>query len=215
MDKRSFIRGFGVGVLFTALILGISFVVRTSDAYVKSQALKLGMVYKEDQGEDLVFTSPGPEETAKQEGGKDTGKQDGDKKGKDNKAKATPKPKKTPASKETKKPEDASRATEKPVPPAATARPQATKKPVVSPKPGNTRPKKTAPPREKQKLTIVAGEWSSDVSEKLERMGIVKNAKQFDKYLNDNGYSERISAGTYSVSASDSYEQLARKITNR
>lgn len=217
MDKRSFIRGFGVGVLFTALILGISFVVRTSDAYVKSQALKLGMVYQDEPGEDLVFTSPDPETSDKQDGdqnkNEDSPKQDK----KDKKAKESGKPKEPTAGKpkNTEKPKE----TKKPVKsavPAASESPKATKKPAVTAKPTvkpeNVRPKKT---KGKQTLTIVAGEWSSDVSAKLERMGIVKSAKQFDKYLNDNGYSERISAGTYSVSVDDTYEQLARKITKR
>ena len=223
MDRRSFIRGFGVGVLFTALILGVSFVVRTSDAYVKSQALKLGMVYQDEPGEDLVFVSPNPEDEANQGDGKNADSSNKDKSDKKDKgAKESAKPKKSAAPKETEKPKNtaAGKATEKPKKPAApAASPQDTKKPDVTPKPtakpGNIKPKKTVAPKGKQTLTMVAGEWSSDVSAKLEKMGIVKDAKQFDKYLNDNGYSERINAGTYSVSVDDTYEQLARKITKR
>ena len=215
MDKRSFIRGFGVGVLFTALILGVSFVVRTSDAYVKSQALKLGMVYQNEPGEDLVFTSPNPEDSAKQDdkNADSSNKEDGkntdssNKNKKDKNTKATKKPQNTAAPKKTEKPEKSDA-------PKASDSPQATKKPAATPKP-TAKPKRTVAPKGKQTLTIVAGEWSSDVSAKLEKMGIVKDAKQFDKYLNDNGYSERISAGTYSVSVDDTYEQLARKITNK
>ena len=43
MDKKSFIRGFGTGVLFVAVILGISCLIRTSDSAVISRARKLGM----------------------------------------------------------------------------------------------------------------------------------------------------------------------------
>lgn len=218
MDKRSFIRGFGVGVLFTALILGISFVVRTSDAYVKSQALKLGMVYQDEPGEDLVFASPGPGDSGKQ---KESDNNE-DNSGGDKKAKVTQKPKKPAAPKETAKPKStaAPKATQKAgKSPEASGSPLVTKKPAVAfeptAKPGNARPKGTPAPKGKQTLTIVAGEWSSDVSAKLERMGIVKSAKQFDKYLNDNGYSEKINAGTYSVSADDTFEQLARRITKK
>ena len=59
------------------------------------------------------------------------------------------------------------------------------------------------------------GDWSSDVSRKLQTLGIVKDAKDFDKYLNDNGFSSSISAGTYKVSVGDTYNELARKITKR
>ena len=45
MDKKSFVRGFGIGVLFTAIILGISCMIRTSDAEVVRRARELGMVY--------------------------------------------------------------------------------------------------------------------------------------------------------------------------
>ena len=68
---------------------------------------------------------------------------------------------------------------------------------------------------QQKKLTINVGDWSSDVSEELERLGIVSSAKEFDKYLNDNGYSSSISAGTYDVSVKDTYAELARKITGK
>ena len=64
-------------------------------------------------------------------------------------------------------------------------------------------------------LTVDVGDWSSDVSRKLQTLGIVKDAKDFDKYLNDNGFSSSISAGTYKVSVGDTYNELARKITKR
>ena len=45
MDKKSFLRGFGTGVLFVAVILGISCLIRTSDSAVISRARKLGMTF--------------------------------------------------------------------------------------------------------------------------------------------------------------------------
>ena len=44
--KKTFWRGFGAGVLFAAVILGISCLIRTSDAQVVARAKKLGMVYE-------------------------------------------------------------------------------------------------------------------------------------------------------------------------
>lgn len=44
--KKTFWRGFGAGVLFAAVILGISCLLRTSDAQVVARAKKLGMVYE-------------------------------------------------------------------------------------------------------------------------------------------------------------------------
>ena len=58
MNKKSFLRGFGSGVLFTAVILGTSAMLRTSDSYVRSRALKLGMVEKPQKEETLFCELP-------------------------------------------------------------------------------------------------------------------------------------------------------------
>ena len=57
MNKKSFLRGFGTGVLFTAIILGISFLVRMSDAQIISRAKKLGMSF-EPSGQQMVLATP-------------------------------------------------------------------------------------------------------------------------------------------------------------
>ena len=59
MNKKSFFRGFGVGVLFAALILGISFMMRTSDSYVKSRAKELGMVYANEDSDKVLASKEG------------------------------------------------------------------------------------------------------------------------------------------------------------
>lgn len=196
MDKKSFLRGFGVGVLFAAVILGISFTVRTSDSYVTSKAKKLGMVFQNQSEAENKLVKATPDSSAKPA--------------------ETPVPsKKTKSTKST----EAPKAT-------ASVTPKATVTPKVSAKKSNTSDKKKELEAEKKKmekeiqnemksLTINAGDWSSDVSRKLEELGIVKSAKDFDKYLNDNGYSSSISAGTYKVSVNDTYNELARKITGR
>ena len=66
---------------------------------------------------------------------------------------------------------------------------------------------------EEKKLKISDGEWSSDVSKELEKLGIIDDSKKFDKYLNQNGYSNSINSGTYNVSVDDTYKELAKKIT--
>lgn len=206
MDKKSFLRGFGMGVLFAAVILGISFSMRTSKGQVISQARKYGMVFK-DKDEKLFSTSTPDNNT------------DGD---------TSPVP-----STSANAPSNDKNATNGNA--APTLKPQQTKT-VVTPKPTkkadskNNSQKKSAEDRkkelekekkkmkeeiekEKKKLTINAGEWSDSVSKKLLSMGIIKSAKDFDSYLNRYGYSSRIVAGTYDVSVEDSYDELARKIT--
>lgn len=203
MDKKSFFRGFGVGVLFAALILGVSFLVRTSDSYVKSRARELGMVYAGNQDSDKVLSDKG--------GATATPKTE------DNSEQATSNPDTTKVPEVTKVPEKSS-----------TLAPKATTSATSKPKSSSTKSSDNKDAMEKEKkqmeesmraeekkLTISAGEWSSDVSKKLASMGIVKNATDFDKYLEKNGYSDSISAGTYTVSKGDSYQELAKKITGR
>ena len=62
MDKRSFIRGFGMGVLFAAVILGISCLMRTSDSAVIKRAKQLGMTYAAQ--EEKLFQTSAPKNSA-------------------------------------------------------------------------------------------------------------------------------------------------------
>lgn len=212
MDRKSFFRGFGSGVIFASLILGISFMVRTSDPYVTSRAKELGMVYESDSGKllaennkDAAKESSAPEETVKPE--KDKKETPNPSAAVQEKASPVPTSDGTPSSAPTKSPKDE----------AAEMKKQLEKEKDDIEKEVKKERKKQEQEKKNQqkKLTINVGDWSSDVSEELERLGIVSSAKEFDKYLNDNGYSSSISAGTYDVSVKDTYAELARKITGK
>lgn len=209
MNKKSFWRGFGTGVLFAAVILGISCVIRTSDSRVVSRAKKLGMVYEKEDGNTKVTQSKeteAPDEENPKETEAPNDKED---------SKATEKPLATePVTAPTPEKEDADT--------------KATKAPAKTSgkKDNSLEDEKKKIQKEKEKLRkeaeqasksleVKAGEWSSDVSRRLQSMGIIKSATDFDKYLNDHGYAASISAGTYQVSPGDTYQELARKITRR
>lgn len=65
--KKTFWRGFGSGVLFAAVILGISCLIRTSDAQVVARAKKLGMVYETSDSNALALKSKDQEQKATKE----------------------------------------------------------------------------------------------------------------------------------------------------
>ncbi len=201
MNKKSFFRGFGTGVLFAAIILGISFAVRTSDSAVISRAKGLGMTF-EDSGNKRAMTA----------------------------ATATPAPvvsSSPAAAKEEKKQENKEQAAQ-----TQSAEPaQAKENPSPSPKPSKKETPTAKPDLDKEfdkkkkelegetqdvkkKLTINDGDWADKVSSELESMGIIDDAAEFSKYLNDNGYSGVINSGTYEVSPSDDFHDLAEKITS-
>ena len=184
MDKKSFIRGFGVGVLFTAMILGISCLIRTSDSAVVRRAKALGMEY--GTGEESLF--------------RETGAASRGAASEDREAQKTQKPVKN------------------------TATPAPTKKKVSGKKSNKEDDETKAIEREIQKMeqqagaasrqiTISAGDWSSDVSRRLEAMDIISDANDFDSYLEKSGYSGKIKAGTYTIPPNATYEQIARAIT--
>lgn len=187
MDKRSFIRGFGTGVLFATVILGISCLMRTSDAAVIKKAKQLGMTY--EAGEETLFQTSSPEASV-------TAK--------------SPAPLSTPASSDQK-----SQVTVKPV---ETNNPDKTiQKKQTDQKEFDQEKKKIKDDFEKstKELQIQAGDWSADVSRKLEDMDVISDAKAFDAYMDKHGYSSKIKAGNYSITKGADFDQIAKEITSK
>jgi hypothetical protein len=187
MDKKSFIRGFGVGVLFATVILGISCLIRTSDAAVIKRARNLGMEYK--QQEETLF------QTSKPASGSSVAK---DKTKSASTAKQTAKPQKN----------------------KATAKPTVKPSKTVGQEEGDSSDltKESQQAQEEmedatREFTIQEGEWSDQVSRTLEDLDIISDASAFDDYLEKNGYSDDIKAGTFQISMDATYEEIAKEIT--
>ena len=68
-------------------------------------------------------------------------------------------------------------------------------------------------PAETVTITVVKGDSSVSVSRDLEEAGLVESAKDFDRYLCNNGYDKRISVGTYEIPIGTSEEKIAKIIT--
>ena len=62
-------------------------------------------------------------------------------------------------------------------------------------------------------VTVGSGDGSYTVSKKLEDVGAVASASAFDTFLCENGYDKRIRAGSYTIPANAGDEQIARMIT--
>lgn len=193
MNKKSFLRGFGSGVLFTAAILGISFSIRTSESATVSRAKKLGMVF-ESNDQRVVLPTPEVPEVSTHSAVSALPE-----------VSATAQPDNTGSSK-TQKPSASGNKGSK----------------INDNKTDNKKEfekEKQKAEKEiediKKQLTINDGDWAGKVSGELEKMGIIDDASAFDKYLTENGYSGVINSGTYDVSPEDSYHDLAEKITSR
>ena len=71
----------------------------------------------------------------------------------------------------------------------------------------------TEPAAAEAVLTISSGMYSESVSAELVRLGIITNQKEFNSYLVNNGYAERIQTGDFKIKADMSYDEIARIIT--
>lgn len=172
-----------MGVLFAAIILGISCLIRTSDSAVIKRAKELGMDYAIE--EESLFEK------------KDI---------------AT----KGAVSSEKENNKELNKETQTPVP-TPTKKNDETKKDEANPEKEFQKEKNKI---EKEldaiskELIIREGEWSRDVSENLEKLGIISDADEFDTYLEEHGYSDEIRAGTFEIPIDADYEEIAEKITS-
>lgn len=64
-------------------------------------------------------------------------------------------------------------------------------------------------------ITVGSGDGSYTVSKKLEDAGVVPSASTFDTFLCENGYDKKIRAGNYTIPSGASDEQIAKMITGQ
>ena len=62
-------------------------------------------------------------------------------------------------------------------------------------------------------ITINSGDSSYTVAKKLENAGVVSSASNFDTFLCQNGYDKRLRTGNFSIPTDASDEQIARIVT--
>lgn len=228
MKLRFYMRGLGIGIIVTALIMGISGKeqVPLTDAEIKVKAAALGMVESDSlKLTDVAGTTPSPA------AGADDGEKaasEGEVSGGDaSVAEDMTTGSGTEESTETSAEEVAQTATA-----AATGTPAATQAVTVTPTatvaPTATptaSPTATATPTpaatatssaassETATIIIRSGSGSDTVAKQIAQAGLVESASSFDQYLMDNGYSRRISVGTYEIPVGSTEEEIAKIIT--
>lgn len=179
MKLKYYLRGLGIGMAVTALILGISFSGRQgqeaqtlTDEQIRERASELGMVDSSELTLAALQNSAQPQITMEPE--------------------VT---------------EESETMTE----PEATAEPEMTTKPEATKEPELI----TAPEQSQTTITIKKGSDSGSVSRVLYEAGLVENAKAFDNYLCNNGYSRSINPGIYEIAPGTSEEEIAKIITGK
>lgn len=188
MKLKYYLRGLGIGMIVTALILGISFSHRQgqetqilTDDQIRERAEQLGMV---DSSE---LTLAALQNSVQQQAQENT-----------EKTEASPEPE-TEETTTTSEPETT-------VAPENTVGPEATPQPEM-----------IAASEASQTVTVTVkkGASSGSVSSRLQEAGLVEDAKTFDNYLCNNGYSRSINPGTYEIVPGTSEEEIAKIITGK
>lgn len=215
MKLKYYLRGLGIGMAVTALILGISFSGRQgqeaqtlTDEQIRERASELGMVDSSELTLAELQNSAQPQTTMEPE--------------------VTEEPKPTTEPENTIEPETTTE-------PKATAEPETTTEPKTTAEPETTAELEmttesemttepeateepeliTAPEQSQTTITIKKGSDSGSVSRMFYEAGLVENAKAFDNYLCNNGYSRSINPGIYEIAPGTSEEEIAKIITGK
>lgn len=62
-------------------------------------------------------------------------------------------------------------------------------------------------------IVITKGDDSGTVSRKLYNAGLIENAAEYDAFLMQHGYDKKINTGTKTIYATDSWQEMAEKLT--
>ena len=217
MKLKYYLRGLGIGILVTTVILSLAGIGRKNmtDEEVVKRAKELGMVEStllsdlpdQTKAEEVRPTEPEtlePEtslqpETSEQENSAEPEAGPGP----ETSEPETLEPEVSP------EPEESASTPETPVAPEET--PVAPEETPVSPEDGNP----DTPAGETVTLVIGRGESSTTVSKNLKKAGIVEDAAAFDRFLCNNGYDKKIITGTYEIPYGASEEEIAKIITRK
>jgi UPF0755 protein len=65
-----------------------------------------------------------------------------------------------------------------------------------------------------QYVTIASGSTVNQISQQLEKTGLIRSSQAFEWYISSRGYREKLQAGTYSLSKSESVQQIVDKLVH-
>lgn len=213
MNLKYYLRGLGLGIIVTAVIMGIAAgrnKESLSDAEIKERAKELGMVEQSgvlseleggteaEAGSPLKTKTPA-EDTAASPAAAQTALP----------AKEAALPSAEPKASEMPKKSEAPKNSPTPV---STTAPAASPKPVSSPK-----PKPTASLQQEASSTvsieIKSGESSTTVCRKLEEAGLIASAADFDVFLYQHGYDKKMKVGVHEIPVGAEPETIAELLT--
>lgn len=229
MEKKYYFRGLGLGIIVTAVIMGIALSggkkEKMTDAEIIARAKELGMI------EDSTLLEASGEENAEdgQEGNEAPPVQKEDAVKKDI---AVAKEEAEKKEETEKKPEPVPD-TETPVVGTPESLQEKENKAAETEETGRktsadtnemTKPDEDVPKQDTgtkqasggtKTVTISSGDGSYTVAKKLADAGVVSSADAYDDYLCANGYDKKLRPGTFTIPANAGDEQIARIVTGQ
>ena len=195
MKLKYYLRGLGIGILITTIIFIIGIHVNQdqmfSDEEVIRRAKALGMVMDETDGKTINELDKDKKQDSESKDQKDSQKEDRKESKSDNKDKQEQakddqtKNDQTKADAESEKTQDSDAA--------------AAQKETV----------------EQVEISILPGEYSDTISQKLLDAGLIDDKAAFSKYINDTNVDNLIQPGTFTVPKGASYEEVAKILTTK
>lgn len=231
MNLKYYLRGLGLGIIVTAVIMGIAAgrnKESLSDAEIKERAKELGMVEQSgvlseleggteaEAGSPLKTKTPA-EDTAASPAAAQTALPAKEAALPSAEPKASEMPKESTAPKASEMPKASAEPKASEMPknsptPVSTTAPAASPKPVSSPT-----PKPTASLQQEASSTvsieIKSGESSTTVCRKLEEAGLIASAADFDVFLYQHGYDKKMKVGVHEIPVGAEPETIAELLT--
>lgn len=212
MRMRYYLRGLGIGIVVTALLMGFTKGGQKetlTDAEIVERAKSLGMVESSVLSADLgdkEDISVNDISEAEAETADDT--EQTERETADNTEQTEPET--TDNTKQT-EPEVAND-TEQTEPETADNKEQS--KPEKDTEADN--PEKVGTVTENRYVvTIYSGDGSRAVANRLEDMGVIEDAAEFDRYLCQNGYDKRLTTGNHEINAGADEKEIAEALVKR
>ena len=192
MKLKYYLRGLGIGILVTAVIMGVTQGSRKetlSDREIRERAAALGMVEPGNSLADLeAAETPAATEI--------------------------PEAIETPVATEIPEAIETPAATETP---EAAETPAATEAPAATPEVTVRPTQKPAEEEEGSSYTfeIQAGDSSYQVAYRLQQAGLVADARDFDNYLCSKGYDRKLKTGSYEIPETATEEEISEILCGR
>lgn len=219
MRLKDYLRGLGIGVVVTVLILTIAGGDEMSDAQVRARALELGMVdganltlsdiqTEEDTMSEAEDASEEMQDAVEDENTAETGNTE------NSESVTNSKEAEDSESMEETESVESSESMEVMEQEATLAESGESEETIGESVKGTEQTEETREGDGQPIAIIVArGDSSVSVSRSLEEAGLVDSAKDFDAYLCRNGYDKRISVGSFEILPGSSYEEIAKTIS--